>query len=73
MALTLMAQALKGENEVCVGSSCAGRLTSKMWVKILIEDRFLFLGFFLFVLEDSFLMSPVGRLEVTFMKLCFLV
>lgn len=59
MALTLMAQALKGENEVCVGSSCAGRLTSKIWVKILIED--------------SFLMSPVGRLELTFMQLCFLV
>lgn len=59
VALTLMAQALKGENEVCVGSSCAGRLTSKIWVKILIED--------------SFLMSPVGRLELTFMQLCFLV
>ena len=59
MVLTLMARALNCENEVCVGSSSAGRLISKMWVKILIED--------------SFLMSPVRRLELTFMKLYLLV
>ena len=59
MVLTLMAQALKGESEVCVGSLSAGRLISEMRVKILVED--------------SFLMSPVGRLELTLMKLFFLV
>ena len=59
MVLTLMAQALKGESEVCVSSLSAGCLISEMRVKILIED--------------SFLMSPVGRLELTLMKLFFLV
>lgn len=59
MVLTLMAQALKGESEVCVGSLSAGCLIGKMRVKILIDD--------------GFLMSPVGRRELTLMKLFFLV
>lgn len=59
MILKLMAQALKGENEVCVASFSADCLISRIRVKMM--------------MKDGFLMSPVGELELTFMKLYSLI
>lgn len=59
MVLKLVAQALKGENEVCVATFSADFLIGRIWVKIM--------------MKDSFLMSPVGKLELTFMKLYSLI
>lgn len=59
MVLKLVAQALKGENEVCVATFSADCLIGRIWVKIM--------------MKDSFLMSPVGKLELTFMKLYSLI
>lgn len=53
--LELMTQVLKGENEGCVRSFSAGCLISGSRIKIL--------------MKDGFIISPVGRLELTFMKL----
>lgn len=53
--LELMAQVLKGENEGCVRSFSVGCLINGSRINIL--------------MKDGFIISPVGRLELTFMKL----
>lgn len=50
-----MAQVLKGENKGCVKSVSVGCLINGSRITIL--------------MKDGFIISPVGRLELTFMKL----
>lgn len=57
--LELMAQVLWGENEDCVRSFSAGCLISRSQIKIL--------------MKGGFIISPVGRLALTFTKLFSLI
>lgn len=49
-----MAQALKGENESVGSSLFAGRLTSKMWVKIFDRRQVFVFGFFFVCFRRQF-------------------